>query len=474
MLFNSLVFLIFFAVVYGLYRVASHRGQNHLLLVASYVFYGWWDWRFLALIALSTAVDFVSARKIHEGHGSGDAKARKRWLAVSVAFNLGLLGIFKYLDFFIESTVAFLAAFGMSANLSALEIVLPVGISFYTFQTMSYTIDVYRGSLKPTPKFLDFALFVAFFPQLVAGPVERASRLLPQITAPRTVTSEGTSAGVFLVLWGLYKKVVIADNLALIANSVFNNYQDHSGLTLVLATLAFTFQIYCDFSGYSDIARGLCKLMGFELMLNFKLPYFALNPTDFWLRWHVSLSTWLRDYLYISLGGNRGSSLMTYRNLALTMLLGGLWHGSRWTFVIWGAFHGLILVLYRLLERKPCHVDPWGGQFNYGRVVFQWALMFALTTLGWIIFRAETMHQLGYFLTNLGLAPGPGDAIRIKQLLFFVAPLLFIQVIQYRTRNLLAPLHFPRIFRIALYVFLIVMMAGFGIRDGGDFIYFQF
>lgn len=475
MLFNSLVFAVFFPTVFLLYwlLVRSARLQNRLLLVASYVFYGWWDWRFLGLIAASTCLDFVAGSRIA---GATDQRTKKRWLQLSLAANLGLLGVFKYLGFFADSLISAANSIGWQLAPWTVHIVLPVGISFYTFQTLSYTIDIYRGTLRPTKRLEEFALYVAFFPQLVAGPIERAASLLPQISAARRRTTPGQmSAGVFLIVWGLWKKTVVADNLSLIVNPVFADHSSHSGLTLLLVTLAFAWQIYCDFSGYSDIARGLCKTLGFELMLNFRLPYFALNPTDFWLRWHISLSSWLRDYLYIPLGGNRGGGVGTYRNLALTMLLGGLWHGAAWTFLLWGAFHGSILVIYRRLEPKPIHHAPWdGGPRRWARAAAQMAVMFCLTLVGWVIFRAESVEQIGYFLTQWSLVPQDDDAFRLKRLCAYVAPLILVQIHQYLTNDLLAPLRLPLLLRAAFFLFLILTISAFGVRSGGDFIYFQF
>ena len=296
--------------------------------------------------------------------------------------------------------------FGMSADYATLNIILPVGISFYTFQSMSYTIDIYRRQLTPAKTFLDFALFVAFFPQLVAGPIERARNLLPQIERPRQINWAMVDAGLFLILWGFFKKVVIADNVGVYSDQVFDGYEGLHGIDVLVGVLAFTLQIYCDFSGYSDIARGLCKLMGFELMVNFKLPWFARNPSDFWARWHISLSTWLRDYLYIPLGGNRGGgAVATCRNLMITMLLGGLWHGASWNFLIWGLYHGLILVLYRLFE-TPLQVfsPPAGTWSNRLSTIFSIALMFSLGLVGWVIFRAESAEQIVSMLHSIANA----------------------------------------------------------------------
>lgn len=304
MLFNSFTFLYFFIAVYVLYLLLKkkHLHQNFLLLVASYVFYGYWDWRFLSLILLSTLIDFFIGQTLYK---QNDPRRRKILLSLSVIANLSFLGFFKYFNFFAESFESMVGLFGLTAGDLTLRIVLPIGISFYTFQTMSYTIDIYRGEMKPVKNLMNFALFVAFFPQLVAGPIERAKNMIPQIEKPRNVTPEFINAGIYLIVWGYFKKLVIADNVALIANKVFNNYTEYQGMDLIIGVLAFTIQIYCDFSAYSDIARGLAKLLGINLMLNFRLPYFALNPSDFWLRWHISLSSWLRDYLYIPLGGNR-------------------------------------------------------------------------------------------------------------------------------------------------------------------------
>lgn len=478
MLFNSQVFLIFFVVVYGLYLLSQKRVklQNTLLLVASYIFYGYWDWRFLSLIALSTFIDFYTGKSLGkiEGDTPADLKRRKILLFCSVAANLGILGFFKYFNFFTDSFAEMLNLFGLQADPITLNIILPVGISFYTFQTMSYTIDVYRNQLKPTHDLLNFAVFVSFFPQLVAGPIERAVNLLPQTEQPRRITIEHFNAGLFLILWGYFKKVVIADNTGEIANLIFNNYTAYSGFDLVIGVLAFAIQIYCDFSGYSDIARGISRLMGFELMVNFRLPYFALNPTDFWQRWHISLSSWLRDYLYIPLGGNRYGSFNTYRNLFLTMLLGGLWHGASWNFVIWGGFHGLILILYRKFEKRPAHTDPWGGEHSYLVVVAKMAVMFVFTLLGWLFFRASTAHQIGYMLTHVSLVLSPEGLTLASSLLFFSLPLLVVQVFQYVTRDLFILPKLPTLARVPVYSFLLIWILIFGTTESAQFIYFQF
>jgi len=346
MLFNSLEFAVFMVVVYGLYLVLNHKWQNRMLLVASYIFYGAWNWRFLSLIFISTVLDYICGIKIYN---SNSVKRKRFFLFLSVFGNLSILGFFKYFNFFVGDLTALINYFGFSFQTHSLNIILPVGISFYTFQTMSYTIDIYRDKLRPTRRFFDFALFVAFFPQLVAGPIERARNLLPQILSPRTFSVDRFYEGCYLIFWGLFQKIVIADNLAKMVVPVFGDWQYESGKVL-LALYAFAFQIFCDFAGYSNIARGLGRVMGFEIMVNFRLPYFATNPREFWRRWHISLSSWLRDYLYIPLGGSRKGAIFTCRNILITMLLGGLWHGAAWTFVFWGVYHSFLLVAHRGVE----------------------------------------------------------------------------------------------------------------------------
>jgi len=396
MLFNTWTFLCFAVVVFTIYYQLKLRGQNRLLLVASYVFYGAWDYRFLSLILLSTVVDyFVGARL----HAATEVRIRKRLLLVSCAANLGILGIFKYAGFFADGLQSLFAVFGVEATPFTLEIVLPVGISFYTFQTMSYTIDIYRRKLEPVPGFLDFALFVSYFPQLVAGPIERARHLLPQLTQARTISRTQITEGLWLIGWGLFKKAIIADNIAARVDEVFRVGNDFSsGSACLFAIYGFSIQIYCDFSGYSDIARGLGKLMGIELMRNFQLPYVATNPQEFWRRWHISLSTWLRDYLYVPLGGSRGSRFMTYRNLMLTMILGGLWHGAAWTYVLWGFYQGLLLITHRwvVVDHDWLRLPGRIGQ------AISWFCMFHLTCLGWLIFRSKSMDQIWNFLRRIG------------------------------------------------------------------------
>jgi alginate O-acetyltransferase complex protein AlgI len=345
MIFNSLEFFVFLIIVYGLYWFVFKKhlkAQNILLLAASYVFYGWWDWRFLSLIMLSTIVDYFVAIQINQNN---EQSKRKAWLWVSVVFNIGLLGFFKYYNFFVDSWIDMFSMFGYNMQSTwTLKVILPVGISFYTFQTMSYSFDVYYKKLKPTTDFLSFAAFVSFFPQLVAGPIERASNLLSQILNKRTFSYEQSVSGIKLILWGLFKKIVIADALAPMVDDIFTNYSTYPASTLILGVTMFSFQVYGDFSGYSDIAIGTAKLFGIELMSNFKFPQFSRNVAEYWQRWHVSLSTWFRHYIYIPLGGSRKSKLISIRNICIVFLVSGFWHGANWTFIFWGGFHALAFI----------------------------------------------------------------------------------------------------------------------------------
>lgn len=467
MLFNSFHFAAFFLVVYVAYRLVSFRWQNPLLLAASYYFYGCWDWRFLALIWFSSSLDFLLSRALQR---TSRARRRQGLLLVSVATNLGILFVFKYYGFFAASLRHLLASCGMDVSWTTLNIVLPVGISFYTFQTMSYTIDVYRGQLVPTRNYLNYLLFVSFFPQLVAGPIERAKHLLGQVETPRTIDRRAWREGGWLVLLGYYKKVVVADNLAPFANEVFNHPDQAFGLGVLAGLLAFAFQIYGDFSGYSDIARGVSRLMGFDLMLNFRMPYFAVNPSDFWRRWHVSLSTWLRDYLYIPLGGNRGGDLHMYRNLALTMLLGGLWHGAAWHFVAWGAYHGFLLIAFRL-----------AGMTDEGRPARSWLSrtlatsgFFVLTLGGWLLFRINRLAEVPLLLGRMIQPWAWNGKMALLTMLVFAGPLLILEIFQERQKNMLAVLGWPLTVRWAVFAVLMLAILVSGAMQTYEFIYFQF
>ncbi len=476
MLFNSLEFAIFFLIVYGLYLISKHKRQNMLLLIGSYVFYGAWDWRFLFLIFTSTILDYFCGLKIY---ATDNIKKRKLFLFLSIFGNLAILGFFKYFNFFAGSLQNLLGNFNISICPRFLNIVLPVGISFYTFQTMSYTIDIYRREMNPTRKFFDFALFVAFFPQLVAGPIERAKHLLPQILSPRVVNLDKFYEGCYLIFWGLFLKIVVADNLARIVELVFViDEPPYNGIKVVMALYAFAYQIFCDFAGYSNIARGLGKCMGFDIMINFKLPYFVTNPREFWQRWHLSLSSWLRDYLYIPLGGNRRGRLITFRNLFVTMLLGGLWHGAAGKFVIWGAYHGLLLFGYRLLQPLLGKIMNFKNAivnkvWFFVRIVF----FFHLVCLGWLIFRAESMSQafnmLYSIIFNFRFVEGIGLTYIGLKIAFFVWVVLAVQLFQSWKNDLMAIYKSNYLIRALFYYVCFRLMLYYGITNE-KFIYFVF
>jgi alginate O-acetyltransferase complex protein AlgI len=470
MVFNSLEFVVFFAAVYALYRVLPHRPQNWLLLVASYYFYAAWDWRFLSLLIGSTVVDYSVALYLGRRH---DDAHRRRVLWISIAFNLGVLGFFKYYGFFAENLRVLLDTAGIGVSLPTLQVVLPIGISFYTFMTLSYVIDVYRREIAPTRDLLDFAVFVAFFPHLVAGPILRASSLIPQIAHPRRPTRAQMSDGAWLVGWGLVKKVLVADNLARIADAVFANPAP-SALEVLVGVYAFAFQIYGDFSGYTDIARGISKWMGIELNLNFLFPYFVRSPQAFWKHWHISLSTWLRDYLYVPLGGNRGSRARTYRNLMITMILGGLWHGAAWPFVIWGVYQGALLVVYRWAGER-WQGARWIAALDgpAGRIL-GWAVMFHLTCYGWLIFRADSASTIGRMTAALGRWDGSVPATLALEWLFYSAPLLLVHGYEAWRRDLHAVPSLPLLPRYVTVVGLAYLTLLFGEFGGSQFIYFQF
>ncbi len=549
MLFTSYSFLIFFSVLLALYwRLrGDYRKQNALLLLASYIFYGWWDVRFLFLLTLSTYIDYATTLMIARGRITARQQARSgaflvgagflcgscQWgawqggaaglLAVlpaslsdwwitffavgfvavfsavrflsqrlkisrpdrlflfwSVLTNLAILGLFKYFNFFADNFVLLWQwLFGNAPSEVTVRIALPVGISFYTFQTMSHTIDVYRKQAPATDSLLDLASFVGFFPLLLSGPIERGARMLPQFQRARQPLSrEEIHTSLWLIFWGLYKKLVIADNLSRVVDLVFGPYDlgnlteaPDDGLRCLVAIYAFAIQIYCDFSGYTDMARGVARLLGFKVMLNFNLPYFAVNPSAFWQRWHISLSTWLRDYLYIPLGGNRGDKWATYRNLAITMLLGGLWHGAAWTFVLWGAFHGLILVIYRVLG------DAKVGQASLTlKNVAKGVLMFHLVCFGWLLFRAHNLDTVGAFATAMVAfgSPSPETFELFREVLFYCWFLFAFQCIQAWTGRLEPLDKWNWFVRLNLWTFLILSLFRFAPRGSQQFIYFAF
>ena len=554
--YTSSAFWVLFAVVFSVYWRLDHRRQNHWLLVASYLFYGSWDYRFLYLILLSTAVDYIGGLGVagvrvptrrlwtltgllvlgalllgsnvrypdliaaawrHDGglalaalprqprdflvpagtlaaclayglllprlYASPDRTRRRVFLTISLTANLVILGFFKYFDFFAANLQSLLASLGIPwLSIGVLDVVLPAGISFYTFQAMSYTIDIYRGEVEPTPSLADFALFICFFPHLVAGPIMRAHTLLPQVVEPRVVPPRGWEEGAWLILIGLFKKLVVADNAALVANSIFLAFEGGSaasppgvtGPEALIGVYAFAIQIYADFSGYSAIARGISKWLGYELVINFRQPYLAVSPSDFWRRWHISLSTWLRDYLYVPLGGNRRDLWLTYRNLMITMLLGGIWHGAAWTFAAWGLYHGLILCLFRALRvsdrfegPRPLAAAWWGA-----RVL----VMFHLTCLGWILFRAADfgafLAMVRLILTDQGWTPFVLAAAVF--LAFHAGPLLAIEAGTDGESRLDRLVRAPWFLKGALVLYLLGMLLFFKAGVTSEFIYFQF
>ncbi len=400
MLFNSFIFFIFLALVLPIYYITPSKMKNLVLVLASYVFYGYWDYRFTALLAISTIIDFTVGQKLYKCQ---ELKNQKRWLLLSMFSNLGILAVFKYYGFFVESFAPLASIFGGNLDYLHLNIILPVGISFYTFQTMSYTIDIYRGRLTPTKKFIDFAVFVSFFPQLVAGPIERATNLLPQIVKRPMPSKSQIEKGVVLIITGLFKKVMIGDAAGRIVDNIFSQPDIYKSPELLAALVLFSIQIYADFSGYTSIARGTAKLLGIELMKNFEQPYLSQNITEFWRRWHISLSSWLKDYLYISLGGNRKGMKRTYINLMITMLLGGLWHGASWNFIIWGALHGVYLVIHKLVsdKKKVKYGYRYSGLLSLFKYLFNVSLTFFLVLFAWLFFRSPDFSTATTFIMKM-------------------------------------------------------------------------
>jgi alginate O-acetyltransferase complex protein AlgI len=550
--YTTFAFWLFFLVVLVPYWRMGHRAQNRWMLGASYLFYGFWDYRFLYLILISTVIDYIGglgvagtavprkqrrwlgaglvvgavvlcsgvqygalARSVLGGDAAGawaalphrardfavplgtlaavlvygrllpflyllpDARRRKVFLTISMVANLVILGFFKYFDFFATGLGNALATMGLEVSPWTLSLVLPAGISFYTFQAMSYTIDVYRNECQPTTDFLDFALFVCFFPHLVAGPIMRAHDLLPQVVQPRRLTLAAAREGVLLVALGLFKKLVIADNMAQIANAVFFRFDAGqgaavTGLETVVGVYAFALQIYGDFSGYSAIARGISRFFGYDLVINFDMPYIAQSPSDFWRRWHISLSSWLRDYLYIPLGGNRFGVRKQYRNLILTMLLGGLWHGASWTFVAWGLYHGALLAVFRAVGIRDTvsGTGPGAAARRAGRIF----VMFHLTCLGWLLFRADTFGVAAAMLARIGsgLGPTPWVWAGLTTMAFLALPLMVFERALGGERRIRWLLDGSVFVRGGVYAYLVVMILLFHAERPVEFIYFQF
>ena len=482
MLFNSLDFAIFLPVVFILYWFIANKNlklQNLLIVVASYFFYGWWDWKFLSLILFSTVVDYSIGRSLER---VVNQRKRKLLLWSSILVNLGFLGFFKYYNFFLDNFVQAFSFFGSEIKVSSLNIILPVGISFYTFQTLSYTIDVYRKNLKPTNDFIAFSAFVSFFPQLVAGPIERATHLLPQFYVNRKFDYKKAVDGMRQILWGLFMKVVIADNCAEFANQIFNNSSNLNGSTLILGALFFTFQIYGDFAGYSNIAIGTSRLFGFDLMQNFNFPYFSRDIAEFWRKWHISLSTWFRDYLYIPLGGSRGGTFMKLRNTFIIFVVSGFWHGANWTFIVWGALNAIYFLPLLLTKKNRHHIGVPGKGKNFPSLkeLTLMLLTFGLTVFAWIFFRAENIgHALSYIseIFSRSLFQMPQLADKANAAIVGVLVLIFLLIEwkgregKYAIEHL--AVNWKRPFRYAIYYGLIITILWYAGKEQ-TFIYFQF
>jgi alginate O-acetyltransferase complex protein AlgI len=483
MLFNSIDFAIFLPIVFILYWFVANKNlklQNILIVVASYLFYGWWDWRFLSLIVFSTLVDYSIGILLSK---EKKLLKRKLFLWTSIFVNLGFLGFFKYYNFFLDNFISAFSFFGMEVNANSLSIILPVGISFYTFQTLSYTVDVYKKKLDPTKDVIAFSAFVSFFPQLVAGPIERATNLLPQFYKKREFDYSKAIDGMRQILWGLFKKVVIADNCAQYANEIFNNSADYGGSTLVLGALFFAFQIYGDFSGYSDIAIGTSRLFGFNLKQNFAFPYFSRDIAEFWRRWHISLSTWFRDYLYIPLGGSRGAAWMKVRNTFIIFIISGFWHGASWTFIAWGVLNAFYFlpILFTGNNRKNLNTVAEGFFFPSIKETSLMIFTFGLTVLAWIFFRAENMeHALSYiqeiFSPSLFRIPSmDGGISSALSTIMLVVIFVIIEWIgregQYAIANI--GLTWKRPFRYLMYYVIIIAVFWCSGKEQ-QFIYFQF
>ncbi|WP_040278185.1 MBOAT family O-acyltransferase [Psychroserpens damuponensis] len=478
MLFNSLDFAIFLPIVFVIYWFVFNKNlrlQNLFIVFASYVFYGWWDWRFLFLILFSSLVDYVVGIALAKQEVQ---VKRKVLLWISIVVNLGFLGFFKYYNFFLDSFTTAFSFFGTDIQARSLSIILPVGISFYTFQTLSYTIDVYKRQLKPTKDFISFAAFVSFFPQLVAGPIERASNLLPQFYNKRNFNSKLAIDGFRQIIWGLFKKIVIADNCAQFTNDIFNNYTDYSSSTLFLGAFYFAFQIYGDFSGYSDIAIGTSKLFGFNLKQNFATPYFSRDIAEFWRRWHISLSTWFRDYVYIPLGGSRGSKGNQIRNVFVIFIVSGFWHGANWTFVVWGALNAIYFLplLLRNKNRSHTNVVAENRKLPSVKEVFQMITTFGLIIFAWVFFRSENVEKAWLYLKRIfEFSIHWNEQLKFKRFVFEIIPLIGVLVlIEWFSRQEEHPLKnvkYPTFFTFFI-IMLIVVFGSFS--NIHEFIYFQF
>jgi len=480
MLFNSIDFAIFLPIIFAVYWILKNRElQNYAILISSYFFYGWWDWRFLSLIFFSTIIDYSVGLRLKN---EGKKKNRKLLLWISITVNLGILGFFKYFNFFLDNFIEVFSIFGQKLQINSLNLILPIGISFYTFQTLSYSIDVYKKKIQPTNNFIAFAAFVSFFPQLVAGPIERAANLLPQFIQKRFFKYESAVDGLRQILWGFFKKVVIADSCAVFADNIFNNYRDLNGISLSLGAVFFAFQIYGDFSGYSDIAIGTARLFGFNLMRNFAFPYFSRDIAEFWRRWHISLSSWFRDYVYIPLGGSRCNIRLQIRNVLIIFIVSGLWHGAKWTFILWGllnAFYFMPLLLKKM-HRYNLGIVAEGKIFPSLRELFYMIITFSFVVLAWVFFRADNISTAFTYLWNIfsnSLFAFPNFSGKRRALMIIILVICFVIIEwigreqQYAIARL--GLKWKRPLRYAMY-YLIIFSIFWFYRKDQQFIYFQF
>ena len=477
MLFNSIEYALFLPLVFIVYWSFSKswKTQNILLILFSYLFYAFWDWRFLSLIIISTLTDHHVGKRIF---ASDNEKQRKLLLWTSITINLSILFIFKYLNFFIDELKFAFSKIGIQTDLSTLNIVLPIGVSFYTFQTLSYTIDIYRNKIRPTNNLIVFSTFVCFFPQLVAGPIERAKRLIPQFETNRKFDIRDSNIGLFQIIWGLFKKVVIADNCAPIVNEIFLNGTNQSGIVILIGAFLFSFQIYCDFSGYSDIAIGTSKLFGIRLSKNFSMPYFSKNISDFWKNWHISLSSWFKDYVYIPLGGSKNGKIITTRNILIIFCLSGAWHGSEWSFIMWGIIHAILIIIHKqFLFKRNQRLNTWIYE------MMSTTCTFTLVTLAWIPFRAIDLgHAINCYskIFSFSLFTIPHQIINhptILTVLFFILTLLSLEFLYnyWTIKKKETPWNFPTGVKWSFFYCILVSMYIYGnLGDNIEFIYFQF
>jgi alginate O-acetyltransferase complex protein AlgI len=482
MLFNSLNYALFLPIVFLLYWYVVNKGykiQNCILLISSYFFYACWDWRFLFLLIFSTFLDYLTGLKMSK---SKNQKTKKAWFLTCIIINLGFLGLFKYYNFFVISFSELFLKLGIHVDQFTLNVILPVGISFYTFHGLSYIIDIYKGKIKAESSFLDYALFVCFFPLLVAGPIERATHLLPQLKKNRFFNEENAIDGLKQILWGLFKKIVLADNCAYFANMIFDNSGNYSGSTLVLGALLFTFQIYGDFSGYSDIAIGTARLFGIDLIRNFAFPYFSRDIAEFWRRWHISLSSWFRDYLYIPLGGSKGSIVRKILNILIIFLISGLWHGANWTFIIWGLLNALYIMPSIILKTNRKHLDivAKGKMFASFREIVQIVITFALTVFAWIFFRCTSVHQAIQFVNSIfsySLFSIPDSKIvtLTKPIFFLIFIFTIIEWLGREQSYAIEKLFCDKAFYIRwLFYYILICLIFIFAGSNQQFIYFQF